>query len=874
MLKLQILLLEANLPDAEAVAATLVAGEFDCELLRVDARTDFVRVLENHVFDLILADCTLPDLDGMAALEIARNLAPETPLIFVSASIGEERTIALLEAGAAGFVLKQRLERLIPCVQRALRSVRERLDRQRTERMLLEQERLLKSIASGRPLPECLAAVCTAVSELNPRLRACFLLADTHRQTFPSSIAPDLPPSFGQGLKDAPINDLCIGTCGEAVYRGQPVDCSDIVNDDRWSQLWRDLCAAHGIFACHSRPVMSTQNLPLGSLMLCFDEARMPTDWEYQLADFGTQIASIAFDRDRANLALGESETKYRTLFESIDEGFCIVEMIFDSENRPIDYRFLIANPAFDKQTGKKNAVGKTVREMAPQHEDYWFEIYGKVALTGESIRFENRAREFQRWYEVHAFRVGKPELRQVGILFNDITDRKHAEEALRHSEEQLRLATEGADLGMWYWDAATNILTWTDRAKAMFGLPADTEMSMQVFLEAVHPDDRPFVQTIVSELQAGQGHTEIEYRTLRPDGIIRWILAKGNYAYSPNGTLLATRGVLLDITHRKQTQLNEQFLNRLDRELRQLSAAETMAQTAIGKLGEYLKVDRALWDRIDLVQGTAIVEQDWCRQEFPSVVGTYRICDFILPDLADLFRAGQPAVVSDVTTHPHTAPQADNFLSLNIRALVGVPCICEGRWVATLAVQSRTVRHWQPEEVSLLQEFVVHLWSLIEHTRAVEELRQSEAELRHLANAMPQIVWISNADGSLDFINDRWTEYTGIDREQSRDRALREEAIVPEDRESLRAEFLRAQETRSPYQSQFRLIQPDGTLRYFLTRATPIQDDRGQIRNGTALPPTSPNSNNSKPNAAACWHKNKRHGKPQKRQTASKMNF
>jgi PAS domain S-box-containing protein len=615
------------------------------------------------------------------------------------------------------------------------------------------------------------------------------------------------------------------------VYRSQPVSCSDIVNDDRWSQAWRDLCVAHGIFACHSRPVMSAQNLPLGSLMLCFDEARRPTDWEYQLADFGTQIASIAFERDRANLALRESETKYRTLFESIDEGFCIVEMIFDSENKPIDYRFLIANPAFDKQTGKKNAVGKTVREMAPQHEDYWFEIYGKVALTGQSIRFENRAREFQRWYEVHAFRVGKPELRQVGILFNDITDRKHTEEALRHSEEQLRLATEGADLGMWYWDAATNILTWTDRAKAMFGLPADIEMSMQVFLEAVHPDDRTFVNAVVSELRAGKGHNEIEYRTLRPDGIIRWILAKGDYAYSPDGTLLATRGVLLDITHRKQTELNEQFLNRLDRELRQLSAAETMAQTAIGKLGEYLKVDRALWDRIDLVQGTAIVEQDWCRQEVPSVVGTYRICDFILPDLAELFRSGQPAIVSDVTTHRHTAPQADNFLSLNIRALVGVPCICEGRWVATLAVQSRTVRHWQPEEVSLLQEFVVHLWSLIEHTRALEELRHSEAELRHLANAMPQIVWISNADGSLDFINDRWTEYTGIDREQSRDRALREEAIVPEDRESLHAEFLRAQETRAPYQSQFRLIQPDGSLRYFLTRATPIQDDRGQIR-------------------------------------------
>jgi DNA-directed RNA polymerase specialized sigma24 family protein len=94
-------------------------------------------------------------------------------------------------------------------VRRVLREVRDRLDRQRTEHMLQEQERLLKLIASGRPLNECLAAVCTAISHLNPRTRACFLLAEVTGQTFERSIAPDIPPSFGQGLKDAPINDLC-----------------------------------------------------------------------------------------------------------------------------------------------------------------------------------------------------------------------------------------------------------------------------------------------------------------------------------------------------------------------------------------------------------------------------------------------------------------------------------------------------------------------------------------------------------------------------------------------------------------------------------------------------------------------------------------
>jgi PAS domain S-box-containing protein len=142
-----------------------------------------------------------------------------------------------------------------------------------------------------------------------------------------------------------------------------------------------------------------------------------------------------------------------------------------------------------------------------------------------------------------------------LGGISLDVTERERAEIALRQSEEQVRLATEAANLGMWYWDVATDTLTWTDRAKAMFGLPADIEMSMQIFLEAVHPDDRQLMQTIVSDLQAGQMHIEDEYRTLWPDGTVRWILARGNSSYNADGTLMATRGVLMDITDRKQAE-------------------------------------------------------------------------------------------------------------------------------------------------------------------------------------------------------------------------------------------------------------------------------------------------------------------------------
>ena len=135
--------------------------------------------------------------------------------------------------------------------------------------------------------------------------------------------------------------------------------------------------------------------------------------------------------------ALQESEARYRTLFDSIDEGFCIIEMIFDDQQKPVDYRFLEINPSFEKQTGLHDAVGKKMRELAPLHEVHWFEMYGRIAETGETVRFQNHASQLQRTYDVYAFRFGEPKNRQVAILFNDITKSKAAEaEILRGSQE------------------------------------------------------------------------------------------------------------------------------------------------------------------------------------------------------------------------------------------------------------------------------------------------------------------------------------------------------------------------------------------------------------------------------------------------------
>jgi two-component system CheB/CheR fusion protein len=124
-----------------------------------------------------------------------------------------------------------------------------------------------------------------------------------------------------------------------------------------------------------------------------------------------------------------EAEERYRLLFDAIDEGFCIIEMIFDDGGRPVDYRFLEVNAAFARQTGLQDAAGRTMRSLEPEHEEHWFEVYGRIAKTREAERFELPAEKLGAYYEVYAFPFGPRDARQVGILFRNVIDRKRAEE-------------------------------------------------------------------------------------------------------------------------------------------------------------------------------------------------------------------------------------------------------------------------------------------------------------------------------------------------------------------------------------------------------------------------------------------------------------
>ncbi|MGE5098038.1 MAG: ATP-binding protein, partial [Betaproteobacteria bacterium] len=136
-----------------------------------------------------------------------------------------------------------------------------------------------------------------------------------------------------------------------------------------------------------------------------------------------------------------ESDAKYRTLFDSIDEGFCVIKVLFDADGTPVDYVFLETNPSFERQTGLVGAIGRSMRALAPAHEEHWFTTYGDIATNGEAIRFDAPAHALGRWYDVYAFRVGEPSQHLVAVLFNDISHRKALEQALESRNARLREA-------------------------------------------------------------------------------------------------------------------------------------------------------------------------------------------------------------------------------------------------------------------------------------------------------------------------------------------------------------------------------------------------------------------------------------------------
>lgn len=281
-------------------------------------------------------------------------------------------------------------------------------------------------------------------------------------------------------------------------------------------------------------------------------------------ADNGTplKMAGVSIDitdRQQTEEKLSESEARYRTLFDSIDEGFCIVEFI-DGPHGPLsDYLHLEANQAYLRHAGIVDIVGKTGREaLTPSEANAWVAIFREVLETGQPIRFERALEATDRYLEVACVRIEPPAKRQVAILFQDVSARKRAERKLRELNETLesQVVERTAERDR-MWDTSPALMLVIDFAgyvrrvnpawTALLGYTSEELIGHHVN-EFVLPDDH--ISTIAAyELAASGERAMIENRYRHKDGSIRWI----SWVAAPAGDMTYATG--RDITAEKERE-------------------------------------------------------------------------------------------------------------------------------------------------------------------------------------------------------------------------------------------------------------------------------------------------------------------------------
>lgn len=678
---------------------------------------------------------------------------------------------------------------------------------------------------------------------------------------------------------------------------------------------------------------------------------------------YGT--ATDIHERKQAEAELRQSEARYRHLFEAMDEGFCILEILFDEALQPLDYRFVEVNPAFANFTGLVDAVGKTARELVPNLEAHWFEIYGQVARTGEARRFVEGSAAMGRWFDVYAFRFGDPVDHRVAVLFTDMTAHKAAEDALRASEaiarrhldeleaiyktapvglcvmdkelryvrinerlaamngypaayhigrtgrelfpdlaekseamlqrilatgeavtgieltgelptqpgvqqtwreswfplhkedgevaainivieevtehkqaevvqrtnaERLRLATEAGGIGIFDHDLLTNQTEISAIYARITGFSQDAVVTREAWLDRVHPEDRALVTAIWEQFQATGASYHYACRLVHPDRTLVWIEVNAWVTHDETGRGVRITGAIRDITEQKQAALHQQFLLDLTATMRKLSDPAAIQQTVVKRLGEYLGVSHCRFNAIDLAADHATLLAAWSASGGTAGSGVNPLSTYASPAYIADAQAGRTLVVHHTALDERPVNTQRLLLEHQMQAMIRVPCLSEGQWVASLHVLQNTPRQWRTDEVQLVESVAHHFWPLVEKARAEEALRASERRFRQLADTMPQVVWTCQADGALTYINGQWSTYSGMTLTDTLQQGMWP-ALHPADLAANRLLWQRALEQGEPYEGEVRMRRQDGVYRWFLERALPVRDERGEIQ-------------------------------------------
>jgi PAS domain S-box-containing protein len=321
-------------------------------------------------------------------------------------------------------------------------------------------------------------------------------------------------------------------TCGVAMRTGQRAIAEDIQTCEFMAGTPDQGNALRmGMLAMQSTPLIARSGKLVGMISTHWKQPHTPSERDLRLLDILARQAADLIERKQAEESLQTSEEKYRALFESMDEGYCVIEF-FDGPHGPLsDYVHVEANPAYVINAGIPDIVGKKVREMVPDEADGWVEIYRNVLTTGEPVRFERELVATGRYLELSAFRIEPAERRQVAVLFKDITARKKAEAALSAAHARLQKVLEVETVGVMFWDLTTGCMTSAnDTFLKMMGYSRADVAAGELTWQRLTPPE--YVEVSLTEIRKFQQHGRIgpyEKEYLRNDGTRQWLLFAGS---------------------------------------------------------------------------------------------------------------------------------------------------------------------------------------------------------------------------------------------------------------------------------------------------------------------------------------------------------